>query len=36
MGYVTFLGSAVSQMWKSVETKPYIIGCCFAIICYIT
>ncbi len=36
ISYVAFLGSAVTRMWKSVETKPYIIGCCFAIICYIT
>lgn len=34
IAYVAFLGSAVSRMWKRVETKPYIIGCCFAIICY--
>jgi O-antigen ligase len=36
IAYVVFLGSAITRMWKSVETKPYIIGCCFAIICYIT
>lgn len=36
IAYVAFLGSAVTRMWKSVETKPYITGCCFAIICYIT
>ena len=35
ISYVAFLGSAVARMWKSVGTKPYIIGCCFAIICYI-
>lgn len=36
VAYVVFLGSAITRMWKNVKTKPYIIGCCFATICYIT
>jgi hypothetical protein len=36
IAYVVFLGSAITRIWKRVEAKPYIIGCCFAIICYNT
>jgi hypothetical protein len=36
IAYVAFIGSAITRIWKRVEAKPYIIGCCFAIICYNT
>lgn len=36
IAYVVFLGSAIYCMCKNVKTKPYIIGCCFAVICYMT
>ena len=34
IAYVVFLGSAITHIWKRVEARPYIIGCCFAVICY--
>jgi hypothetical protein len=36
IAYVVFLGSAIIRIWRRVEAKPYIIGCCFALICYNT
>lgn len=36
IAYVAFLGFAITRMWKCVKAKPYVIGCCFATICYIT
>ncbi len=34
VAYVAFLGAAISKCWKSMSRNPYVIGCCFAVICY--
>lgn len=36
IAYVIFLGLVIRCMWKNLKAKPYITGCCFAVICYIT
>lgn len=33
--YILFIGSAITRMCRNVEAKPYIVGCLFAVICYI-
>ena len=34
LAYVTFLGSVVVRCWKYMVKNPYVVGCCFAVICY--
>lgn len=32
--YVAFLAAALARCWKYRARNPYVVGCCFAVICY--
>ncbi|MGL6216556.1 MAG: O-antigen ligase family protein [Lacrimispora sphenoides] len=34
IAYVIFLGSAITYMWKNIQSTPIVVCCCFATICY--
>ena len=34
--YVVFLAAALVRCWKAAARNPYVVGCCFAVICYAT
>lgn len=36
IAYIVFIGSALTRMYKYLETNHYIVGCIFAVVCYVT
>lgn len=35
VAYVAFLAVALVRCWKAVARNPYVVGCCFAVVCYV-